>query len=100
MLHGDCLPSCPSQESEESEESLSFKQKCHELGIRLQSVKETPSETGCSLGYGTFSQIQSLLQFDIPVLLNPSEEERSLLARCGYSVHRLLALFQYSPDAL
>lgn len=60
--------------------------------IRLLSI--------VSLGYGVFSELPSLLQFDIPVIIQPTEDELHVLQQCGVEVQRLLALFQYSPSSL
>lgn len=53
-----------------------------------------------SLGYGVFSELPSLWQFDIPVIIQPTEDELRVVRQCGIQIQRLLALFQYSPSSL
>ena len=82
-----------------------MKQLCKESAIAVRSIDEPPhTESGTiliysqleSIGFGTICDIASLLHYRIPVLLSPSRCELDYLRQCGYEVHRLLSVFQYS----
>lgn len=78
-----------------------LKQMCQNTGRQVQHVTMKPINGDCvSLGYGTLTQLRSILAYDIPVLVSPYPEEISLLERCGFEVHRLMWLFQFSPSSL
>ena len=91
--------------SNDSSEVRSLKQFCEESAIAVRSIDEPPHAESCiiliysqleSIGFGTICDIASLLHYRIAVLLSPSRCELDYLKQCGYEVHRLLSVFQYS----
>ena len=42
----------------------------------------------------------NLLNYTIPVLMMPSEQEKRVLENAGYKVLRLMWVFNYSPSTL
>ena len=53
-----------------------------------------------SLGFGTMTDLCNLLNYTIPVLMMPSEQEKRVLEIAGYKVLRLMWVFNYSPSTL
>ena len=88
----------------ESPETRRMLQLCRYAGKTVKSLAECSaldSIPADSLGFGTVSEVAQLIgRFAIPVLMQPSEAERTLLRRSGYEVRRLLWLFQFDPSSL
>ena len=104
---------CPTSETPvetvETVESRRIEQLCRDSAKKVEKLStlfgsSSNSEVSIpsnSLGFGSVSQIAWLFQhFAIPVLIQPTEAERTLLCRSGLEVRRLLWVFQFDPSSL